>query len=653
MGEKTKMEKRPNVHYGHRIGLPGMVVSALLALILFVAQEAETQTLEAAEGMHWYHQVAEQGDMFAQYNLGTMYAQGKGVPQDYTEAAHWFRLAAEQGLASAQSKLGTMYSEGKGAPQDHTKAAHWWRQAAEQGHAWAQYNLAKMYRKGIGVSQDDAEAMRWYHQAAEQENALAQLDLGVMRYRGEGGPKDDIEAAYWFRQAAKQGLAFAQGMLGAMYATGEGVPQDKAEAVRWFLQAAEQGFTAAQYNLGLMYAKGEGVSKDVAMAVRWFRQAAKQGDADAQANLGVMYDEGEGVPEDDAEAVRWFRRAAEQGHATAQFKLGVMYAKGAGVLHDDAEAVRWLRRAAEQGVALAQSGLGLMYEKGRGVPQDYVQAHKWFNLGASQMTSSEREWRDSVVRHRTHVMSKMTSVQIAEAQRLAREWKPKQFVVPAPDAPEKRRPSVRYPVEMASTGSGFFVSNNGHILTNAHVVSECADVRIPPAVSVRVAARDDSSDLALLWGEADSGRTFATFRQGRGIRPGADVVVIGYPLQGVVASEANVTRGNVSALAGPGDDRRLFQMTAPIQPGNSGGPVLDMSGHVVGVTVAKLNAIKTARATGDIPQNVNFAVSAGTARSFLDAEGVPYETARSSDTLAPDVVASRAKEFTVLVECWK
>ena len=142
------------------------------------------------------------------------------------------------------------------------------------------------------------------------------------------------------------------------------------------------------------------------------------------------------------------------------------------------------------------------------------------------------------------------------------------------------------------------------------------------------------------------------FRQGRGIRPGADIVVIGYPLRGFVASEPNVTTGNVSALAGPGDDRRLFQMTAPIQPGSSGGPVLDAAGRVVGVTVSKIDAMRIIRDTGAIPQNVNFAVSAGTVRAFLDAEGVPYETAPSDELLESEVVAASARGFTVLIECW-
>ena len=115
----------------------------------------------------------------------------------------------------------------------------------------------------------------------------------------------------------------------------------------------------------------------------------------------------------------------------------------------------------------------------------------------------------------------------------------------------------------------------------------------------------------------------------------------------------NVSVGIVVALAGPGNDYRLMQISAPIQKGNSGGPVLDSAGNIVGVVVSKLNALKVARATGDIPQNVNFAVSAGTARTFLDAEGVAYATAPSDTDRPPEDVAAAARKFTVLVECWK
>ena len=226
-------------------------------------------------------------------------------------------------------------------------------------------------------------------------------------------------------------------------------------------------------------------------------------------------------------------------------------------------------------------------------------------------------------------------------------------VIAAGQTPAPAPNPARAPLERESTGSGFRVSGQGHVVTNAHVVQGCTEVRTPPSGVVEVLAQEGSSDLALLRASAGTARAVAKFRQGRGIRPGASVVVVGYPLRGLLASEANVTTGAVSALAGPGDDRSLIQITAPVQPGNSGGPVLDAAGNVVGVVVAKLDAIRVARSTGDIPQNVNFAISAGATRAFLDAEGVPYETASSDEAMDPADIAAVARTFTVSVECWK
>ena len=139
--------------------------------------------------------------------------------------------------------------------------------------------------------------------------------------------------------------------------------------------------------------------------------------------LGSLYGVGQGVPQDYAEAVKWYRRAAEQGRADAQANLGVMYSNGQGVPQDYAEAVKWSRRAAEQGHAHAQAFLGTLYGLGRGVPQDYVQAHMWLNLAASRPSPGTDH--DKNVKLRDRVAAEMTPAQIAEAQRLAREWKPK------------------------------------------------------------------------------------------------------------------------------------------------------------------------------------------------------------------------------------
>ena len=124
-------------------------------------------------------------------------------------------------------------------------------------------------------------------------------------------------------------------------------------------------------------------------------------------------------------AYRLIKPLAEQGLPEAQFNLGLMFDKGQGVPQNYAEAVKWYRKAAEQGSAEAQYNLGKMYYTGQGVPKDYVMAHMWFNLTTSRYPASEKEKREWAEIFRDMAASKMTHAQIAEAQKLAREWKPK------------------------------------------------------------------------------------------------------------------------------------------------------------------------------------------------------------------------------------
>jgi len=135
----------------------------------------------------------------------------------------------------------------------------------------------------------------------------------------------------------------------------------------------------------------------------------------------------------------------------------------------------------------------------------------------------------------------------------------------------------------------------------------------------------------------------AAFRDGHGVRAGDTVVALGYPLAGYLATNANLSVGNVSALAGLGDDSRYVQISAPVQPGNSGGPLLDTSGHIVGVVASRLN--------GGGVQNVNFALKAEVARTFLDSKGITYRTAASEQQLSPADVGEMARPFTVFIEC--
>jgi TPR repeat protein len=183
--------------------------------------------------------------------------------------------------------------------------------------------------------------------------------------------------------------------------------------------------------------------RDYATALELILPDAETGVPVAQVQLGDMYDSGLGIPVDHAEAMRWYRRAAEDGDAFAQWLLGTKYIDGINVVPDEAQGVKWFRRSANQGYVAGQYRLGLLYRKGKFLPQDAVLAHMWFNLAAEQEGTGrfdiDPRWRlrereieiVSVEQHakwarqsQYEIARTMTPDQIAEAQRLAQEWKP-------------------------------------------------------------------------------------------------------------------------------------------------------------------------------------------------------------------------------------
>ena len=122
--------------------------------------------------------------------------------KDYEKAFQLYGAFAEQGLARAQTNLGLMYDNGEGVPENDAKALQWYRKAAEQGHAKAQYNIAIMYDNGSGIPEDNAKAAHWYRKAAEQGHVTAQYNLGLMYYKDEGVSEDDVKAYAWWNIAA-------------------------------------------------------------------------------------------------------------------------------------------------------------------------------------------------------------------------------------------------------------------------------------------------------------------------------------------------------------------------------------------------------------------------------------------------------------------
>jgi hypothetical protein len=203
------------------------------------------------------------------------------------------------------------------------------------------------------------------------------------------------------------------------------------------------------------------------------------------------------------------------------------------------------------------------------------------------------------------------------------------------------------------TGTGFAISRSTHIVTNAHVVARCEALRVHFGSQVAYAsvlALDEGEDLAVLQTQLVLPKIIAV-RGSPALRLGESVVAFGFPLTGSLSMEGNLTTGNVSALAGLGDDPKYLQITAPVQPGNSGGPLLDESGNLIGVITAKLDAMAIAKRTGDIPQNVNFAIKTDVLETFLKSAGVRYERSVSDRPLQVADIADLAKAATVRIEC--
>lgn len=206
-----------------------------------------------------------------------------------------------------------------------------------------------------------------------------------------------------------------------------------------------------------------------------------------------------------------------------------------------------------------------------------------------------------------------------------------------------------------STGTGFLVAD-GRVMTNHHVVDNCNRIilRTPTGhwlAAVPPARMDAALDVAVLAVPGLVGPAVA-FRTGPAVRRGEGVVAYGFPLAGLLSSDPKLTRGEINGLRGLGDNPNQYQISAEVQPGNSGGPLVDMQGNIVGVVVSKLNAQAVSRRTGDIAQNVNFAVQGQAALGFLRRAGV---NARTAESTGPDRSAADVGELihrsTLFIRC--
>ena len=363
---------------------------------------------------------------------------------------------------------------------------------------------------------------------------------------------------------------------------------------------------------------------------------AERGDAESQDFVGLCYYNGDGVVRDRVEAVKWYRKAAEQNYAMAQYNLGKCYGDGTGVAKDEVEEVKWYRKAADQNYASAQYNLGALYHNGNGVPQDEIEEYKWFSLAAVQGEGMAKK-------NLLFLEAIMTPDQISEAKRLISEFKSRKE-----SSSKKTNPSEN----PTASGTGFFITDDGYLISNYHVVKDATKVRLVTStgtIDAKVVQVDTANDLALL--KADGKFSPLPIAASRSAHLGGTVATIGFPDPTLQGFSPKLAKGEIASLSGAGDDPRYFQISVPVQPGNSGGALVDEHGNVIGIVSAKLDASVAFAASGALPENVNYAVKSSFLLSFL--ESAPDVSAKLKEPIAVDRkfedVVKSAQDAAVLV----
>jgi S1-C subfamily serine protease len=270
-----------------------------------------------------------------------------------------------------------------------------------------------------------------------------------------------------------------------------------------------------------------------------------------------------------------------------------------------------------------------------------VEAYKWVLLTAAQGNENAKK-------NTTVLEGLMTRDQIAEGQKLARNFKPRE--VPTAGGDSSGGIITRWRPE--SSGTGFFITEDGYFITNEHVAGNGSQVRVVTEagiISAKVVKVDAANDLALL--KTQGKFTALAVASSRAVKMGSTVATVGFPNIGLQGFAPKLAKGEIAALSGAQDDPRYFQISVPVQPGNSGGALVDDHGNVVGVVAAKLSVAAAVATSGALPENVNYAVKSSLLLSFL--ESMPDVSAKlkepsTRESKFEDVVKS-AEQAAVLV----
>ena len=527
-------------------------------------------------------------------------ALGFGPPIDESTAAFLtVKAKAESGDVEAQFDLGMCYENGQGVTPNSTQAAEWFRKAAEHGNASAQYELGKMYVSGAGVVKDDIQAAKWLAKAADQEHPSAQLGLAIMYSSGEGVAQDYGQAGIWSRRAAEQGYAVAQLFLGELYANGNGVPKDYVEAYKWIELCAAQD---VRFSPDPSYCR-RFLTSLMAMMTPEQISKAQQLAREFKPHHPLVPGELGGAPR----VLPTIRSATPPASPES--------AQGSNippVLDPNAGSAKQRKYTAQQITEL------LLTTPFWSLPKS-VQGW-YFAQFREGMRKQGFEATDAEI-----IQEYYRRQQMALPPSNVQQYYGKQKQMP--EARDRTSASANLDSSPSASGTGFFITADGYLITNGHVVKDGAEIRLVASagsVSAKIVQVDIGNDLALL--KAKGKFAALPVASSRSVPLGSTVATVGFPDPGLQGFSPKLAKGEIAALAGAADDARYFQISVPLQPGNSGGALVDEHGNVVGIVSAKLDAAAALASSGALPENVNYAVKSSFLLSFL--ESVPDVAAR-------------------------
>ncbi len=608
----------------------------LIALLGLLALSASTfaksqDAMPTADEYPTIKKLADGGDIAAIINAGICAREGIGRDRNYDDAFKLFSKAADSGDALGMFYLAISHESGKGTAKDAALAFSWAKKSSDKGNPKGKALLGQFYSSGTGTKASGTEAFRLASEAAKEKDGYAEAILGYLYSKGIGTAKDDDAAFKLFKLSADKGTRLGLSRLGEAHARAKGTSQDFTQAVQCWQKAVAQGHTGAMMYLASAYMKGEGVDQSYEKA-KSLAESVVESDSDASpygaALLAHLYKEGLGVDNSPSQMAKYLRMSAAGGHVGSMnnYAAGCL-TSGSGVLADRNLAVALYMVAAAKGDEFAKKNIA------------NTQPMETPSFSYSKASAIARSIMQSLDAHR-------------EIEELQEGWNSDMMTKgnTGPTHKEDRKGRI-------VSGSGLVFTPEGHVFTNHHVIENGKTFEVyVPALKKRLVAKlvvsDAANDLAVLQVEG-----WKTEKHSPSLPPpiasstkakiGDKVFAIGFPLPDALGTEAKYTSGDVSSLSGIGDDKRVIQISAPIQPGNSGGPLALTDGRIVGIVVATLNYRLTLKESGSLPQNVNFAVKSDYLRILAANSGVDIP----DDLKVIGSPVDHVNAFTVQVIC--